>query len=303
MMKDYNLITILGPTATGKTSIAARLAYELKTEIISADSRQIYRDMDLGTGKDLEDYSVDGKPIPYHLIDIKNAGEEYSIYEYKQDFDKAFAEIRSRNLIPILCGGSGMYLEAVTTDYNLSYVPDNIELRESLSEKSDAELIEILNEFGPVHNTTDTEERDRLIRAIEIAKYQSEEKERESHHKVNSIFFGVDTERAIVRERITRRLHERLNTGMVEEVQKLMEKGVTHEQLKWYGLEYKFISNHLAGEITYDEMVSGLNTAIHQFAKRQMTWFRRMEKKGIKIHWIKGELPLEEKFTQNLNFL
>lgn len=290
------MITILGPTATGKTRLAAHLAHRLDGEIISADSRQVYRGMDIGTGKDYQDYIVDGRKIPCHLVDIVDPGYHYSVYEYQRDFLKAYEDIQGRGKMPVLCGGTGMYLEAVLGGYKLIEVPENRELRDGLSGKSMAELTSILQSFRKLHNVTDIAERKRLVRAIEIEVYYEEHPEVSvDFPKISTQIFGIRFERQVIRKRITERLRQRLEEGMTEEVETLLDKGLKPEQLKYYGLEYRYITEYLTGELTFEEMFRLLNTAIHQFARRQMTWFRRMERKGFSIHWIEGGLPLEEK--------
>lgn len=298
--KKYNLITILGPTASGKTSVATNVALVLDGEVISADSRQVYRGMDLGTGKDYADYIIDGKQIPYHLIDIVDAGYEYNVFEYQKDFLKVFEEVTNRGKLPVMCGGSGLYLEAVLKNYKLIQVPINDELRQKLEGKSLDELTEILKNYkSELHNQTDIENEKRAIRAIEIEEYYL------THPEINtgmpdirSLVVGVQFDRQTRRKRITSRLRQRLREGMLDEVQRLLDSGLTPEQLTYYGLEYKFMTQHLTGELTYQEMFDGLNVAIHQFAKRQMTWFRRMEKQGIEIRWLDGFMPLEEKVAK-----
>lgn len=298
--KKYNLITILGPTASGKTAVAAKVASLLDGEVISADSRQVYRGMDLGTGKDYADYVVDGKPVPYHLIDIVDAGYEYNVFEYQKDFLKVFEEVTNRGKLPVMCGGSGLYLEAVLKNYKLIQVPINETLRQTLEGKSLDELTEILKTCkSELHNQTDIENEKRAIRAIEIEEYYL------SHPEINtgmpnirSLVVGVQFDRQTRRKRITSRLRQRLREGMLDEVQRLLDSGLTPEQLTYYGLEYKFMTQHLTGELTWQEMFDGLNVAIHQFAKRQMTWFRRMEKQGTEIRWLDGYLPLEEKVAK-----
>ncbi len=291
-----DLITILGPTASGKTSFAASLAYALDTEIISADSRQIYRQMNLGTGKDLADYTVSGKLIPYHLIDIAEPGYKYNVFEYKHGFIKAFEQIKAKSKLPILCGGTGLYIEAVLKDYKLLDVPENTALRKSLAEKSLPELTKILSTYKSLHNCSDIDTVKRAIRAIEIAEYQNKNTTIENTiPSINSLTIGLDISREDRRNRISKRLRERLEQGMIEEVEQIMKIGVSAEDLIYYGLEYKFITNYIIGNLTYDEMVSQLEVAIHQFAKRQMTWFRGMEKRGFNIHWINALLPQEEK--------
>lgn len=293
------MITILGPTATGKTGFASYLASQLNGEIISADSRQVFKGMNIGTGKDIKDYIVDGVSIPYHLIDIVNPGYEYNVFEFQKDFLKAYEEIESREKFPILCGGTGMYIEAVLKGYKLIDVPENESLREDLVLKSDEDLEEILSNFKMLHNITDTSNRDRLLRAIEIQTYYNDNPDIDTNFpKIETIIVGIDFDRRVVRSRITERLEQRLEEGMIEEVEGLMKSGVTAEQLKFYGLEYRFITQYLEGEIAYNEMFRRLNTAIHQFSKRQMTWFRRMEKQGFQIHWLDGNLSHQEKMMQ-----
>jgi tRNA dimethylallyltransferase len=298
----YNLITILGPTATGKTGLAAHLAAQVDGEVISADSRQVYRGMDLGTGKDYEDYFVNGTEVPSHLVDIEDAGVHYNVYRFQNDFITVFNHIQSRKKFPVLCGGSGLYLEAVLKNYRLIEVPPNKELRKELEGKTLEELTAILKELKPdQHNDTDVETDRRAIRAIEIEKYYAEHQQEASEMpKINSLNIGIDFDREMRRQRITTRLKQRLNEGMLDEVQKLLDSGLTPEQLIYYGLEYKFLTLHLIGELSYDEMFRKLEIAIHQFAKRQMTWFRGMEKRGTKIHWINGHLPMNEKVNQVL---
>lgn len=290
------MITILGPTAAGKTILATNLAYNLNGEIISADSRQVYKGMDLGTGKDYEDYIINGKKVKYHLVDIVEPGYEYNVYEFQRDFLKSYNKIIEDGAIPILCGGTGLYLEAVLKGYKLIEVPENNELRVELNLKQVEELIILLKSFGHLHNVSDINDKARIIRAIEIQQYHKEHKEIiEDFPKIKNVIFGVFYERKIIRDRITKRLKQRLNDGMIEEVKGLLTKGLIPEQLIFYGLEYKFITQYIIGQITYDEMFSLLNTAIHQFAKRQMTWFRKMERNGFKIHWIDGEKDIETK--------
>ncbi len=290
------LITILGPTATGKTRLAARLAARIDGEIISADSRQVYRGMDLGTGKDLEDFVVEGKQVPCHLIDIAEPGYEFNVFEFRQHFLEALTSITGRGRQLVLCGGSGLYLDVVLRDYKLEKVPENKALRTKLEKLPDALLVEKLKSYGPLHNTTDTESRQRLLRAIEIRDFEKKYPgARQRLPEMDCLTFGISFNRQVIRERITRRLRDRLEVGMLDEVRRLLEGGLSPGQLRFYGLEYKYLTLHLTGELSYAEMFSLLNTAIHQFAKRQMTWFRRMEKKGVKIHWIDGELGDEEK--------
>lgn len=298
------MITILGPTATGKTSFAVYVAAQLNGEILSADSRQVYKGMNIGTGKDLSEYQYEDRRIPHHLIDIVDPGYEYNVYEYQRDFLKVYKEIEQRGSFPILCGGTGMYIESVLKGYKLINVPVNEELREKLTLKSDQELEQILDEFKELHNTTDTSDRDRLLRAIEIQTYYDENPDLDtSFPKIDSLLVGLDFDRRVVRSRITDRLEERLKGGMIEEVQGLLNDGVSEEKLKFYGLEYRFVTQHISGEISYDELFRRLNTAIHQFSKRQMTWFRRMEKQGFEIHWLDGNLSHEQKMMQLMTLL
>lgn len=300
-MNNYELITIIGPTASGKTAFAAALAARLDTEIISGDSRQVYRSMDIGTGKDLADYVVDGKQIPYHLIDICNPGDKYNVFEYQHDFHKAFEEIRKKGKLPILCGGTGMYIESVLRGFKLLDVPQNPALRESLKGKSLAELEQILASYKVLHNKTDVDSAQRAIRAIEIEEfYKTEAPDKREYAPINSLIIGVDIDRELRREKISRRLRARLDEGMVDEVRAILATGVKPEDLIYYGLEYKFLTLYIIGQLTYDEMVSQLEIAIHQFAKRQMTWFRGMERRGLRIHWLDATLPTDEKINNVL---
>jgi len=295
-MSRYELITIVGPTASGKTSFACRLAHDLHTEIISGDSRQVYRNMDIGTGKDLSDYVVDGQPVPYHLIDIHDAGYKYNIYQYQHDFHTAYSDIKSRGKLPVLCGGSGLYIESVLRGYNLINVPENKDLRKALENKSLEELSSILASYKPLHNTTDIDTAQRAIRAIEIEEYKKEHiTDSNEYPPINSLIIGIDIDRELRRQRISDRLKTRLEEGMTGEVQALLDKGISPEDLIYYGLEYKYVTLYLVGKISYEEMFSELEIAIHQFAKRQMTWFRGMEKRGLTIHWIDGTLSDEMK--------
>ena len=301
---EYDLITILGPTASGKTPLAAALADKLHTEIISGDSRQVYRRMDLGTGKDLVDYVVDGRPVPYHLIDIVEPGYKYNVFEYQRDFLKAYEEITSKGKLPILCGGTGMYIESVLKGYRLLPVPENPELRASLEGKSLEELTRILEGYKKLHNSTDVDTAKRAIRAIEIEEYYKQQPpEYREFPSLKSLIVGVDIDRELRREKITRRLKQRLDEGMVEEVRGLLEEGIPAENLIYYGLEYKFLTQYAIGELTFDEMFHQLETAIHQFAKRQMTWFRGMERRGFKIHWLDATLPMDVKTEQIINLI
>ncbi len=290
------MITILGPTATGKTNLAAHVADALNGEIISADSRQVYRGMNIGTGKDYEDYIVEGKLVPHHLVDIVEPGYKYNVYEFQKDFFSIYEEILKRKKAPVLCGGTGMYLEAALSGYRLLDVPTNKKLRNELSAKTLEELNTILSSFKTMHNISDSLDKDRTIRAIEIQEYyRNHPKQLKNIPVIKSDIFGIKFDRAEIRRRITQRLEARFKEGMVEEVGKLLRKGLKPEQLKFYGLEYKFVTQFVTGEISYDDMFRLLNTAIHQFAKRQMTWFRKMEKKGFEINWIDGNLPLSQK--------
>ena len=297
-MSDYDLIAILGPTASGKTQFAAALASRLDTEIISADSRQIYKEMNLGTGKDLADYTVNGKQIPYHLIDIAEPGYKYNVFEYQRDFLKAYETVRLKGKLPIMCGGTGMYLESVLKGYRLLPVPENPELRARLNGKSLDELTEILKQYKTLHNTTDVDTAKRAIRAIEIEEYYAHTPVNErTFPQLNSLIVGIDIDRELRREKITRRLQQRLEEGMVEEVRDLIKKGIKPEDLIYYGLEYKYLTLYVIGELTYEQMFHDLEIAIHQFAKRQMTWFRGMERRGFTIHWMNAQWSMEEKIA------
>ena len=304
-MPEINpLLVILGPTASGKTALAARIACACKGEVISADSRQVYRNMNLGTGKDYNDYVVEGERISYHLIDIVSAGEMYNVFEYQKDFRRVFTEIISKNKLPILCGGSGLYIDSVIKEYKLVKVPLNTELRKTIEKKSMDELSSILSALKKLHNKTDIIDRKRLIRAIEIETYQLEQGlPEEQGIALQAVIFGIRNDIHTQRKNITERLHTRLKDGMVEEVKVLLEKGLTPEQLFYYGLEYKFITQYLLGTVGYDEMVRLLNIAIHQFAKRQMTWFRKMEKNGTVIHWLDASLPSEKNLETIVSIL
>ena len=298
-MKKYDLIAILGPTASGKTTLAAHLAAKLHTEIISADSRQVYRRMDLGTGKDLADYEVEGQPIPYHLIDIAEPGTKYNVFQYQQDFLRAYKDIADKGKLPIVCGGSGLYIESILRGYRMEDVPENKALRQQLEGKSLEELTEILKTYKTLHNTVQTDTAKRAIRAIEIADFYEQHGISQTAEGNQPLFhplvIGVRIDRELRREKISRRLRQRLDEGMVEEVKGLLAEGIAAEDLIYYGLEYKFLTLYVTGQLSYEEMVSQLEIAIHQFAKRQMTWFRGMERRGVKIHWIEATLPMEEK--------
>ncbi len=297
--KETNLIVVLGPTATGKTRFAALLAHTIHGEIISADSRQVYRQMDLGTGKDYEDYQVQGNTVPSHLIDIRDPGEKYHVHAFQKDFFVAFETIHARGFMPVLCGGTGMYIDAVTRGYSLPEVEPNEALRKELEDKTQAELQEILAETKTLHNRSDTDTRERAIRAIEIQAYcDLHPAEETSWPEVTPFFLGMQLDRELCRQRIATRLHQRLEAGMVDEVKALLDQGIQPEDLIYYGLEYKFITQHLTGQLDYKTMVEKLYIAICQFSKRQMTWFRRMERKGAKIHWIDALLEDDTKVKQ-----
>lgn len=301
---NYDLITILGPTASGKTSLAATLAARLKTEIISGDSRQVYRRMDLGTGKDLSDYVVDGYKVPYHLIDIVEPGYKYNVFEYQRDFLVAYEDIKARGLLPILCGGTGMYLESILKGYRLLPVPENKELRERLVSKSLEELTDILSRYKKLHNSTDVDTVKRAIRAIEIEEYYlTQDVNARSFPEIHSLIIGVDIDRNLRRQKITNRLKKRLQEGMVDEVKALLEEGINPDDLIYYGLEYKYLTLYAVGKLSYDDMFSQLEIAIHQFAKRQMTWFRGMERRGFQIHWIDAEAPLNENVERIIDLI
>lgn len=296
IQKKYDLISIVGPTASGKTTLATRLAYQMGGEILSADSRQIYRGMDIGTGKDLSEYVVNGAKIPYHLIDIADAGTRYNVFEYQKAFFDAYADVDQRGNQAILCGGSGLYVEAVVEAYDLKPVPQDDELRARLEGYSLQELTDMLAQLKNLHNKTDVDTVKRAVRAIEIATYYQKHPDEQVHYpKLRNIYFGVDIDRELRRQKISLRLRSRLDEGMIDEVKRLMEQGVTIDDLIYYGLEYKFLGSYLDGQLSYKQMVSGLEIAIHQFAKRQMTWFRGMERKGAIINWIDAQIPTEEK--------
>lgn len=298
------LITILGPTACGKTALAVALANELGSEIISADSRQVYRGMDIGTGKDLEDYVVDGKRVPYHLIDIVEPGSKYNLYRYQRDFMAAYDDIVSRGAQPILCGGTGLYIEAVLKGYALSTVPQNPALRKQLEGESLETLTQKLVELkkknnSNMHNITDVDSCQRAIRAIEIETYNLEHTaERRPAQPVDAIVFGLDIDREERRRKISERLRQRLDNGMVDEIKRLLDSGVAATDLIYYGLEYKYVTEYVIGKLSFDEMYRQLEIAIHQFAKRQMTWFRGMERRGTDIHWLDAALCMEKKINE-----
>lgn len=295
-MSTYNLITILGPTATGKTTVATHLARAIGGEIISADSRQIYRGMDIGTGKDISEYTIDGQTIPYHLIDIVDAGYKYNVFEYQRDFLKAYDDITKRDRPAILCGGTGLYIEAILKGYRLIQVPDDPEFRKQFEGKSLEELTRILSSYKTLHNHTDVDTVKRAVRAIEIAEYYRHHPEIKSDYPdIRPLIIGIDISRDERRARITRRLQARLNEGMVDEVRRLLDSGIPSDDLIYYGLEYKYLTLYVTGKLTYEEMFSQLEMEIHRFAKRQMTWFRGMERRGLTIHWIDATLPTDAK--------
>ena len=293
--EKYDLVSVVGPTACGKTSLAVELALAIPdAEIISADSRQVYRGMDIGTGKDIAEYTRDGVTVPSHLLDIVDAGEKYNLFEFQRDFLASYEGIRTRGAYPIMCGGSGLYVESVLKGYRLLPVPENPSLRAALEEKSLEELTALLATYKQLHNNTDTDSKKRAIRAIEIEEYYRTCPVEERYFpQINALTVGVMVDREVRRERISRRLRERLDSGMVEEVKGLLDSGLEPEQLIYYGLEYKYLTLYLTGAMGYDDMVNGLEIAIHQFAKRQMTWFRGMEKRGVEIHWLDGSKPAD----------
>ena len=293
------MITILGPTASGKTAVAARLAHDIGGEILSADSRQVYRGMDIGTGKDLEDYVVEGQLVPYHLIDIVDAGTKYNLFQYQQDFTVAYNDICSRGVTPVLCGGTGLYIEAVLKGYALSPVPQNPELRQSLEGKTLPELTALLEDLkkkagSVMHNVTDVDSCQRAIRAIEIETYTLEHAtELRTMPPIDSVIVGLSVDRDYRRKKISDRLARRLDGGMVDEIRGLLQRGIPPEDLTYYGLEYKYVTEYAIGKLSYKEMFRQLEIAIHQFAKRQMTWFRGMERRGLTIHWIDAQQPTD----------
>lgn len=295
-MESYNLVTVLGPTACGKTTFAVALADHLHTAVISADSRQVYRSMDLGTGKDLGEYILEGRAVPHHLIDIVDAGYKYNVFEFQRDFLDVYTALRTEGQLPVMCGGTGMYIESVLRGYRLIEVPENNELRDSLADKSLEELTAILKSYKRLHNTTDVDTCKRAIRAIEIEEYyRTNEVSIRDFPKINSLTIGLDISRELRRERISRRLRERLDLGMVDEVRGILASGVKPDDLIYYGLEYKYLTLYVIGALNYDDMVNQLEIAIHQFAKRQMTYFRGMERRGVNINWIDASLSAEEK--------
>ena len=298
------MLTIIGPTACGKTRFAVRLAQEFDGEIISGDSRQVYRRMDLGTGKDLSDYESDGKKVAYHLIDIAEPGTKYNVYQFQRDFVKAYQDVSSRGKLPILCGGTGLYIESVLRGYRMSYVPENKALRKSLEGKSLKELTEQLRSYKELHNTTDVDTAQRAIRAIEIEEYYrlhpaEESPDNQENERVlqaigeHPLMVGLNISRELRRSRISARLRQRLDEGMLDEVRGLLAEGIAPDALIYYGLEYKYLTLHAIGQLSYEEMFRQLEIAIHQFAKRQMTWFRGMERRGLQIHWLNCEDDIE----------
>ena len=298
-MQNFDLITILGPTACGKTKLAVALADRVGGEILSADSRQVYRGMDIGTGKDLADYNIGGKTIPYHLIDIAEPGSKYNVYEFQGDFLKAYKDVVARGVQPIMCGGTGLYLESVLRGYRLIPVPENPELRRSLEGKTLAELTEILKGYKTLHNTTDVDTCKRAIRAIEIEEcYRNTPVEVGAFPALRSLNIGVDISRDMRRELISSRLEKRLNEGMIDEIKGLLDRGISADDLIYYGLEYKYVTLYVTGKLEYKYLLQELEVAIHQFAKRQMTWFRGMERRGIHIEWIPFEWSMEQKVNR-----
>jgi len=300
----YDLLVVTGPTASGKTSLAAMIAFRIGGEIISADSRQVYRGMNLGTGKDYDDYIVNGTRIPYHLIDIADPGYKYNVFEYQRDFNKVYSDLKKRKVFPVVCGGSGMYADSIITGYKMFEVPPDSGLRIELEKKSMEELKGILLTFKNLHNITDLDSKKRIIRAIEI-EHSSKNKTKPVSRfpEVKALLVGINFDRDKRRKRITERLKVRLDSGMVEEVKTLIDSGINTETLIYYGLEYKYITLYLTGKVSYEEMIRDLEISIHQFSKRQMTWFRGMERKGIKIHWLDGELSIEEKVEKVMGLL
>ncbi|MBI5538447.1 MAG: tRNA (adenosine(37)-N6)-dimethylallyltransferase MiaA [Bacteroidia bacterium] len=304
MTSLYNIVTILGPTASGKTRFAAELCCKINGEIISADSRQVYKGMDIGTGKDIKDYEVASIKVPYHIIDIVETGYQYNVFEFQRDFLKAFNKIKLNSNFPVLCGGTGLYIDAALKGYKLIDVPINTALREKLENKTLDELNQILKKYKKLHNVSDSDTVKRAVRAIEIEEYYlSNTNINKEYPELKSLVIGIDCERELRRTRITERLNKRLNDGLIEEVQQLLNRGITADQLIYYGLEYKYITEYLTGKYNFKEFFSKLEIAIHQFAKRQMTYFRSMEKKGTKINWINCEIPNEEKIEMVLNKL
>jgi tRNA dimethylallyltransferase len=298
----YDILVVTGPTASGKTALAAAIADNVGGEIISADSRQVYKGMNIGTGKDYCDYVVNGKKVPCHLIDIVDPGYKYNVFEFQRDFNKVYSDLRMKHVFPVVCGGSGMYADSIITGYKMYEVPPDSGLRIELEKKSMDELMEILKSFKSLHNTTDIDSKKRLIRAIEI-EHSTKIRSNSSYPRLNALIVGIKLERETRRKRISERLRQRLNEGMIDEVKGLIDLGVDTETLVYYGLEYKFITLYLTGKISHESMVHDLEIAIHQFAKRQMTWFRGMERKGVMINWIDGVLPMEKKVEKVMELL
>lgn len=296
------MIVVTGPTALGKTRLAARLAAQLDAEIISADSRQVFKYMDIGTGKDLKDYQVDGQMVPYHLVDIRFPGDTFSVYDFVDEYNRIRPQILERGHNIIICGGTGLYIEAVVAGYHLPYVPVDQQLRERLQPLTDEQLARMLADMRPLHNTTDLTDRDRLVRALEIELWKKDHPEDQPKVPPH-VILGVRAERTLLRHKITERLRFRIQNGLIEEVKSLLERGIPGEKMEFYGLEYRYVYRYLSGQISYDEMFSQLNTAIHQFAKRQDTWFRRMERKGFRIHWLDAAQGSDEIFAQALEWL
>jgi tRNA dimethylallyltransferase len=300
----YDILLVTGPTASGKTSLAANIAQRIGGEIISADSRQVYRGMNLGTGKDYDDYRVNGIDVPCHLIDLVDPGYKYNVFEYQRDFNRVYLDLMNRKVFPVVCGGSGMYADSIISGYKMFEVPPDSGLRIELEKKSMKELSDILSTFKTLHNITDLDTKKRVIRAIEIEHSgRNKGNQKSGFPKIRALLAGIQFDRDTRRKRISERLIQRLDSGMVEEVKALIGMGVSSETLIYYGLEYKFIALYLTGKITYPEMVRDLEIAIHQFAKRQMTWFRGMERRGIKINWIDGNLPMEDKVEKVIDLL
>jgi tRNA dimethylallyltransferase len=299
LISKYDLLIITGPTASGKTSLAVAIAVMVGGEIISADSRQVYRGMNLGTGKDYDDYLINGTRLQYHLLDIVDPGYKYNVFEYQRDFIRVYTSLKERKVFPVVCGGSGMYADSIISGYKMIEVPPDSGLRSNLEKKPMEELIEILSTYKKLHNSTDIDTKKRVIRAIEIEHFNhSKAKPVSKFPKIKSLVVGILPDRESRRSNISKRLSQRLDAGMVDEVRHLIDQGVKTDILIYYGLEYKFITLYLTGKMTYDDMVRGLEIAIHQFAKRQMTWFRSMEKRGVKINWLDGKMPKEEKINR-----
>jgi tRNA dimethylallyltransferase len=304
LRSSFDLLVITGPTASGKTSLAVNVAKRTGGEIISADSRQVYRGMNIGTGKDYDDYIIDGRKMPCHLIDIVDPGYKYNVFEYQRDFIKVYNDLRSRNIFPVVCGGSGMYADSIISGYKMREVPPDSGLRARLSKKSMDELKEILSTYKSIHNITDLDTKKRVIRAIEIEYFNRNSKvQNTAFPKIKPLVVGVMIDRDLRRQRISERLRKRLDSGMIEEVKSLLDSGIRPETLIYYGLEYKYITLFITGKFTWNEMFNDLEIAIHQFAKRQMTWFRGMERRGTVIHWINGSMSMEEKVDQVMNLL